>query len=198
MATSAHGGVAAAGSEPEASTTFSSLAEKSGSRGASLRLALDQRRSWVAASQQAGISPPRAGTLGDPTPIPLRSVVHRCLEEWGVDSTDSEDDDDFCGWRVGSRAHMPEGVSTSREPSQRPPAPAGGFGVAVRRSASSSTSASAGGAAAAGGSSSLSGAGSSSLPGPIGESPATSVVSGRPPGASGERPSSARQSCAVQ
>ena len=37
-------------------------------------------------------------------PIPLREVVHRCLDDWGVESTDSEDDDDFCGWRVGSRA----------------------------------------------------------------------------------------------
>ena len=36
-------------------------------------------------------------------PVPLRLVVARCLEEWGVTSTDSEDSDDFCGWRVGSR-----------------------------------------------------------------------------------------------
>jgi hypothetical protein len=36
-------------------------------------------------------------------PVPLRLVVARCLEEWGVHSSDSEDTDDFCGWHVGSR-----------------------------------------------------------------------------------------------
>lgn len=37
-------------------------------------------------------------------PVPLRDVVHRLLEEWDIESISSEDDDDFCGWRVGSRA----------------------------------------------------------------------------------------------
>ena len=35
--------------------------------------------------------------------MPLRLVIARCLEEWDVTSTDSDDSDDFCGWRVGSR-----------------------------------------------------------------------------------------------
>ena len=45
-----------------------------------------------------------AGALAD-RPVPLRDVVARCLEDWEVTSEDSEESDDFCGWRVGSRAH---------------------------------------------------------------------------------------------
>ena len=36
--------------------------------------------------------------------IPLCEQVSRCLDDWDVLSTSSDDSDDFCGWRVGSRA----------------------------------------------------------------------------------------------
>ena len=36
--------------------------------------------------------------------LPLREQVARCLEEWDILSDSSADSDDFCGWRVGSRA----------------------------------------------------------------------------------------------
>ena len=38
--------------------------------------------------------------------IPLSQIVARCLEDWDVESTSSDDEDDFCGWRVGSRANV--------------------------------------------------------------------------------------------
>ena len=38
---------------------------------------------------------------------PLREQVFICLQQWDVDSSSSEDSDDFCGWRVGSRALPP-------------------------------------------------------------------------------------------
>ena len=37
-------------------------------------------------------------------PVPLREQVSECLRDWDVDSSSSEDGDDFCGWRVGSRS----------------------------------------------------------------------------------------------
>jgi hypothetical protein len=35
---------------------------------------------------------------------PLSEQVAQCLAEWNVDSDCSSDSDEFCGWRVGSRA----------------------------------------------------------------------------------------------
>ena len=116
----------------------------------SLRLALDQRRSWLAsASGNSGQSSPPKADL-DVQRQPLRVVVARCLEEWDVGSSDeSEDDDDFCGWRVGSR-QLPAGdrsgncnfstpaaaaAATQGAPASTPGAsttPVGGFGFAVR------------------------------------------------------------------
>jgi len=48
-------------------------------------------------------SPPSARNSDEPR-VPLRLVVSKCLDDWGIDSDSSEDTDDFCGWRVGSRA----------------------------------------------------------------------------------------------
>lgn len=44
-----------------------------------------------------------------PPTVPLKDVVSKCLEEWDVQSDSSEDSDEFCGWRVGSRADHAEG-----------------------------------------------------------------------------------------
>lgn len=69
-------------------------------------------------------------------PVPLRDVVHRLLEEWDVESISSEDDDDFCGWRVGSRA-LPAPGEPARAPSRaarRPSVPAAIAGPASRLS----------------------------------------------------------------
>ena len=45
------------------------------------------------------------------TKTPLRQVVALCLEAWGVSSEDESDtDDSFCGWRVGSRRERPQAV----------------------------------------------------------------------------------------
>ena len=40
-----------------------------------------------------------AACLDEPR-IPLRNVVASLLIDWGIDSEDSEDSDDFCGWHV--------------------------------------------------------------------------------------------------
>lgn len=60
------------------------------------------------ASFVASYVPPALGrpTAGLPSQrLPLRDVVSQCLRNWGVNSDSSdEDSDDFCGWRVGSRA----------------------------------------------------------------------------------------------
>jgi hypothetical protein len=43
---------------------------------------------------------------------PLRQVVASCLEKWGVTSEDESDEsDEFCGWRVGSRCEAAEAAS---------------------------------------------------------------------------------------
>jgi len=48
--------------------------------------------------------PPAPAVLGGPFPAPLSTVVERLLYAWGIDSDESSDDsDDFCGWRAGSR-----------------------------------------------------------------------------------------------
>lgn len=86
----------------------------------SLGKALEERRAWIASSRsrgELGQSPPVSSkpgvrytvgpgvdALAERSAVPLRDVVARCLEEWDVTSEDSEESDDFCGWRVGSRA----------------------------------------------------------------------------------------------
>ena len=78
-------------------------------KSAAARLAdtLEERRAWVSSSANSvgGVSPP---AHREPQPgevrLPLRDVVHQCLDDWGIESDSSEDDDDICGWRVGSRA----------------------------------------------------------------------------------------------
>ena len=36
-------------------------------------------------------------------PVPLREIVALCLDDWGVNSAEESESDDFCGWHVGSR-----------------------------------------------------------------------------------------------
>ncbi len=69
--------------------------------------------SWFDAIMNWFVRPPPSpamGPMGDrrvsggPFPAPLRVVVARLLDEWGVDSDTDETEDDFCDWRVGSRA----------------------------------------------------------------------------------------------
>eukprot|EP00965_Chrysotila_dentata_P071652 2367479-Pleurochrysis_carterae.AAC.1 len=45
-------------------------------------------------------------------PAPLSTVVAALLVDWGVESDEDSDSDEFCGWRVGSRADTKQ-VSTS-------------------------------------------------------------------------------------
>ena len=80
---------------------------------AQLRGALEERRIWVSgttAARKSGHSSPESyrEQPGEQT-VPLRLVVRKCLEDWGIDSELSEDSDDFCGWRVGSRAEPARG-----------------------------------------------------------------------------------------
>lgn len=138
----------------------SSFGSRLSGSAASLRIALEERRLWVAGTQAAApSSPPRAAELAPgEIRLPLQVVVHRLLEEWGVESTDSEDEDDFCGWRVGSRmepllqAEVPLAATSTPTGafgvSVRAP-PSGGFGVTVRAPTSRAASAS-GGASLAG------------------------------------------------
>ena len=172
---------AAATSEAEPSNSPAAaprLISREGSAAANLRAALDERSQWVASTlaAAAATSPPRALPLapGSQPPVPLRHVVARCLDEWGVESTDSDDDDDFCGWRVGSRAHP--AAATRRSSGGGRAAPA-----SSRASSSSNSKPERRGSA--------SGA-------------AAPMSAGRPPGftagsAGGERPAS-RGNCAVQ
>ena len=177
------------------------------SAAASLRIALDQRRSWVAeANAKAGASsPPKAEPLAPGEAVPLRHVVSRLLEEWGVESTDSEDDDDFCGWRVGSRALPLPGAAAAPEAAaedvqvmlssttRQPPPLSGGFGVPLRTPpsrAGGSTSGGSVGRGASGGlappasnSSTATGATTSSCE-RSGSFRSGPLASGRPPGAS--------------
>ena len=103
-----------------APTTPGSASSFYGSNGrpsaaANLRLALDQRRQWFASANATVASPP---SRPEEQPVPLREVVQRCLEEWGVQSTDSDEaDDDFCGWRVGSRVEAPAARPRPRQQS---------------------------------------------------------------------------------
>ena len=49
--------------------------------------------------------------------IPLREQVARCLDDWEVTSSSSDDSDDICGWRVGSRAlPLPGSTQTAARP----------------------------------------------------------------------------------
>lgn len=51
-----------------------------------------------------------------PQPEPLSAVIARLLEEWGVASSDdASSSDDFCDWRVGSRAAAPKGGGDSTQ-----------------------------------------------------------------------------------
>ena len=71
---------------------------------AQLSRTLEERRAWVSSStSRSEQSPPSARNSDEPR-VPLRLVVSKCLDDWGIDSDSSEDTDDFCGWRVGSRA----------------------------------------------------------------------------------------------
>ena len=71
---------------------------------AQLSRTLEERRAWVSSStSRSDQSPPSARNSDEPR-VPLRLVVSKCLDDWGIDSDSSEDTDDFCGWRVGSRA----------------------------------------------------------------------------------------------
>lgn len=80
-----------------------------------LTQALEDRRQWLSASERAAsaeaapspLSRPGSSALSRPPSVPLRETIAKCLEEWEVNSDSSEDDDDFCGWRVGSRALTP-------------------------------------------------------------------------------------------
>ena len=57
-------------------------------------------------------------------PVPLRHIVALCLDDWGVNSSDESDSDEFCGWHVGSRVNR-NSVSGRRDsggpPQQAPP-----------------------------------------------------------------------------
>jgi hypothetical protein len=75
--------------------------------------------------------------------IPLSQIVARCLEDWDVESTSSDDEDDFCGWRVGSRAmalpnarHDPAGsiVAAAATTAVNAPRTTSKIDVGVRRS----------------------------------------------------------------
>lgn len=172
--------------ESDATTVAEERPSTRCSAGAALKLALDQRRTWVAATA-APVSPPRSSNADPSTPpVPLRLVVHRLLEEWGVESTDSEDDDDFCGWRVGSRAlPLPEAADRS---STSKLLPAGGFGTDVHKAVGRGA-----GASAVGGGTAVR---SSSSAHDRRLSDASSVSqrsSGRPPGTG-----ASRTSCALQ
>jgi len=71
---------------------------------AQLSRTLEERRAWVSSStSRSDQSPPSARNSDEPR-VPLRLVVSKCLDDWGIESDSSEDTDDFCGWRVGSRA----------------------------------------------------------------------------------------------
>jgi hypothetical protein len=74
---------------------------------------LEERRIWVSSAGNQGPSVAQREQT-DEVRVPLRLVVHRLLEEWDVDSDSSEDDDDFCGWRVGRRA-LPVGNRRSSQ-----------------------------------------------------------------------------------
>ena len=168
------------------------------SAAANLRIALDERASWIAKANSES-SPPRAALAPGEVRLPLRLVVHRCLDEWGVDSDSSEDDDDFCGWRVGSRLLSADLSRKSRQAAGRGACvAAGGFGVAVWTPAGSSK-ASAGTSAAGGGATAAAPERSSSSGAMLAEelrssfsALGASLSSGRPPGAppASERPSS--------
>ena len=105
---------------------------------ARLNQTLEERRAWVSstASNSAGLSP--TGSQGQEPSVnrlPLREVVQRCLDDWGIQSDSSEDDDDFCGWRVGSRAlPLPgepwplPGAGLPPPPARRPSLGSGGSG----------------------------------------------------------------------
>lgn len=73
---------------------------------AQLSRTLEERRAWVSSSAaRSQPSPPGSRSRPPEEPrVPLRLVVSKCLEDWGIDSDSSEEEDDFCGWRVGSRA----------------------------------------------------------------------------------------------
>lgn len=107
---------------------------------AQLSQRLEERRVWV-----SGTSAARASGSSSPQPhyeqpgelrVPLRLVVQQCLEDWAIDSDDSEDADDFCGWRVGSRAEPPDGQAPIIAPRQR--VPGSGSSIGVRGGGSSS------------------------------------------------------------
>jgi len=74
------------------------------------------RTSWssiteVGAARGFFLSPPPP-----PQPEPLSAVIARLLEEWGVASSDdASSSDDFCDWRVGSRAAAPKGGGDSTQ-----------------------------------------------------------------------------------
>ena len=167
------------------------------SAAANLRIALDERASWIA-NAATQISPPRTTLAPGEVHLPLRLVVHRCLDDWGIDSDSSEDEDDFCGWRVGSRAELPPDRTRAAEQamssSARPPV--GGFGFAVRGPAGSSSKASA--SAAVSGTPAAAPERCSSSSAVLSEelrsfcALGVSFSSGRPPGAlpASERPSS--------
>ena len=83
------------------------------------RLALDQRRQWFASAHATVASPP---SRPEEQPVPLREVVQRCLEEWGVQSTDSDEADDAGisrGWRV-ARAWRRRRRGRGRDTNPRP------------------------------------------------------------------------------
>ena len=55
-------------------------------------------------------------------PMPLREVVALCLERWEITSdTSDESSDEFCGWRVGSRALSASGWPQSLAPTKETP-----------------------------------------------------------------------------
>ena len=63
---------------------------------ARLNQTLEERRAWVSstASNSGGLSP--TGSQGQEPSVnrlPLREVVQRCLDDWGIQSDSSEDDD---------------------------------------------------------------------------------------------------------
>lgn len=79
----------------------------------------DRRSSWL--TRHMPILPPPT-SKPDP-PVPLREIVALCLDDWGVNSSDESDSDEFCGWHVGSRVHRnsTSGRRDSGLSSQAPP-----------------------------------------------------------------------------
>ena len=71
---------------------------------AQLSRMLEERRAWVSSSTSRSHPSPPSTRNSDEPRVPLRLVVSKCLDDWGIESDSSEDTDDFCGWRVGSRA----------------------------------------------------------------------------------------------